>query len=118
MLRMLRRLVKRATIWFSDMPEQHLFEPAISIRPDDGRLGVMRCAKCGYCCYAEDVNGEHPLCVPRPHDWQPIKVFQWDNIMIANKLPQAQRCTLCGANATTRSEMDKLGCPGYKREED
>lgn len=102
---------------FSDKPYPHVFERAISIREDDGRLGVLRCTKCGYCIYEEDRGGDHPPCYPRPHDWQPVKVFQWENIMIANKLPQPQECALCGAHASTRTEMEKLGCPGYKKED-
>jgi hypothetical protein len=101
--------------WFA---RRHAFEPAISLRPDDGRLAVLRCTKCGYCIYPEDRDGRHPACVPRAHEWVPVKVFQWEHVALANKLPEPLQCSVCGAHATTRREVEKFGCPGRRRGED
>lgn len=98
-------------------PEQHVFTRAISIRMDDGKLGVLRCMKCGYCTYADIPSRDDPPCVPRAHEWKPIKVFQWENLPLSGQLPQPLQCTLCGAHALTHREWERLGCPGCKKED-
>jgi hypothetical protein len=114
----LSKLVK----WFVDFDDvilgEHKFEPAISLRPEDGRLGVYRCVRCGYCIYREDIEDEHPLCVPRAHQWVPVKVFQWEHVALANKLPEPLQCVLCGAHASTHGDWERFGCPGSRREDD
>jgi hypothetical protein len=96
---------------------EHVFEPVISIRQDDGRLGALRCTQCGYCTYLNDAGKDCPPCVPRAHKWVPIEVFQWDVLPIAGKLVQARQCALCGAYATTHAEMEWFGCPGRRKED-
>jgi hypothetical protein len=92
---------------------EHVFEPVISIRQDDGRLGALRCTRCGYCTYLEHPDGApHSPCVPRAHKWVPIEVFQWESLPIAGKLMQPRQCELCGAHATTHDELERFGCPG------
>jgi hypothetical protein len=96
---------------------RHAFEPAISLRTDDGRLGVLRCTKCGYCVYPEDSMRGGPPCVPRAHEWVPVEVFQWEHVALANKLPRPLQCAACGAHASTRDEWERFGCPGSRRED-
>jgi hypothetical protein len=112
----LRGLVR----WFVDlddiMKDEHQFEPAISLRADDGRLGVLRCVKCGYCTYPG--SNDDPPCVPRAHEWVPVQVFQWEHLALANKLPKPLECARCGAHASTRDDWEKFGCPGRRREDE
>lgn len=104
---MLNWLVKRA--------RRHVFEPAISLREDDGRLGVLRCTMCGYCKYPGGDDGDDPPCVPRAHQWVPVKVFQWEHLALGNKLPRPLQCGLCGDHALTRDEWEKYGCSGPRQ---
>jgi len=103
---------------FNWLARRHAFESAISFRADDGRLGALRCTKCGYCIYAKDRDGDHPPCVPRAHRWVPVKVFQWADLPLANKLPDPLQCAACGAHASTYTDWERFGCPGRRREED
>jgi hypothetical protein len=107
--RIRRALARRFT-------RRHAFEPAISLRPDDGRLGVLRCTRCGHCVYPEDRDAAGP-CVPRAHEWVPVEVFQWEHVALADKLPRPLQCVRCGAHASTRGDWERFGCPG-RREED
>jgi hypothetical protein len=108
--------------WLRDLideePAQHTFESAISIREGDGRLAALRCTQCGYCVYEEDRAIEHPPCVPRAHAWVPVKVFQWEHLALANKLPEPLQCALCGAHASTHNDWEKFGCPGSRLPDD
>jgi hypothetical protein len=112
---MLKWLMKRLGVIIGAKSKQHTFEPAISLRGDDGRLGVLRCVKCGYCTYLEHPDGApHPPCIPRAHKWMPVKVFQWEHLALANRLPEPLQCALCGAHASTYTELERLGCPGHR----
>ena len=96
----------------------HVFEPVISLREDDGQLSAVRCTQCGYCAYtAKDVE-DGPPCVPSAHDWVPVRVFQWEHLVLARKLPQPLQCTRCGAHAVTQGEWERYGCPGRQRYDD
>jgi hypothetical protein len=97
---------------------RHSFEPALSLRPEDGRLGVLRCTRCGYCKYPEGPAGDDPACVPRAHQWLPVEVFQWEHVALAHKLPRPLQCARCGAHASTLADWERLGCPGRRRQED
>lgn len=101
--------------WLVKRARRHVFEPAISLRADDGRLGVLRCTRCGYCKYAGDGGGDDPTCVPHAHEWVPVKVFQWEHLALADKLPRPLQCALCGAHASTGREWEKYGCPGPRQ---
>jgi hypothetical protein len=111
-----RWLIKQLTNLGQLESGQHTFKSAISLREDDGRLGACRCTKCGYCIYPEN-DDQDPPCVPRAHEWVPVKVFQWKHVALADKLPQPLQCALCGAHALTLDDWERFGCPGYRKED-
>ena len=111
-----RNVIESVTL---NVPGLHAFEPVISLIPDDGRLGALRCKKCGYCTYPDTPEVSHPVCVPRAHEWRPVRVFQWRDVALANKLDQPLQCALCGAHASTHKDWERFGCPGaLPKEED
>jgi hypothetical protein len=101
---------------FGIKPGVHEFEQVISLLEDDGRVVAYRCVKCGYCTYMPTGN-HHPRCFPREHEWEPVKVFRWDDVALHDKLIEPQQCKLCGAQAMIGSELKRYGCSGLQRKE-
>jgi hypothetical protein len=96
--------------------DAHTFEVVISLCEDDGILGGFRCTRCGYSVNLKGLDGPHPPCTPRAHEWAVCKVFQWEHVALSGKLAEPLQCGVCGAHALTEKDWERFGCPGPRTE--
>lgn len=90
---------------------RHDWEHALDLAPG-GRLGVLRCRRCGMVIYPEDRDEVDSPCRPSRHDWRPIRVFQWEHVALAHKLRVPLQCVRCHETALRRGEVATYGCSG------